>query len=218
MLRVQSPVAEAAHDVHGARSHHGGDLNIVRVDAQTGSVLAQAAALHDERDHVGGRGKLDPVIHRGDDKRLSGSAGCACSADHLRIHAGQFLQEIDRPDGVPQLKAERTEVPQLFHRLISEIVGRLDGVVVTNHVIGEYDVTLARQVDGAGRNGSDVGILQPAVSPMAVRTDHGWKSAAGRGLERTVEIAGKVVARECFEQDFFDDAIAVLDASEDLWV
>ncbi len=60
---------------------------------------------------------------------------------------GSDFQKIDRANRVPQLQAERAETPKLLHRLVAEIVRRLNGVVVPHHVVGEHHVPLPRQVD-----------------------------------------------------------------------
>ena len=44
----------------------------------------------------------------------------------------------------------------------------------------------------------------------------GGISAGRRGRERTIEIAGQIVARQCFDQNLLDDAVAILDTPEDL--
>ena len=118
---------------------------------------------------LAGRRKLDPVVDRRDMIGLRAAARRSGGPDLLAIHAGQCLQEIDRANRVPQLQPERPEAPELLHRLVAEIVRRLDGVVVAHHVVGEDHVALAREVDRARGNGGDVGVLQAAVVPMAVR-------------------------------------------------
>ena len=97
------------------------------------------------------------------------------------VDLGQRLQEIHHADGVPQLQAERAEVPELFRRG-AEIVRRLDGVVVAHHVVAEDDVALLREVDAARRHGGEHGVLQAAVVPVAVRRDDRREAAGGRGL------------------------------------
>ena len=136
---------------HRLRRHQGGDLDVIGIDAQAGGVLAERAALHDERDHVGRRGKLDAIVHRLQQEGLGGAAGGAGGADPVGIDAGQGGYEIERADAVPQLQAERAEAPDALFGLLAEFVRGLHRVVVAHLVEGEDHVALAREVDGAGR-------------------------------------------------------------------
>ena len=131
------------------------------------------------------------------------------------IDAGQRLQEIHRADGVPQLQAERPEIPELLARA-AEIVRRLDGVVVAHHVVAEDHVALLRQIDAARRYGGEHRVLQPSVVPVAVRRDDRRETAGGRGLQRAIEIAAEIVAGQRLDQHLLDAVGAVLDPAEDL--
>ncbi len=87
-------------------------------------------------------------------------------------------------------------------------------VVVPNHVVGEDDVPLPGEVDGARRDGCLVGVHQPTAVEVTVRREDGRE---GTGLpDRTVEIAGDEEVRMALEVDLLDAGPLALHASEDL--
>ena len=131
------------------------------------------------------------------------------------VHSRQRLQEIHHADRVPQLQAERSEVPELLRRT-AEIVRRLYGVVVAHHVVAEHDVALLREIDAARRHGREHRMLQPPVVPVAVRRDNRREAAGRRGFQRAIEIAAEIVAGHRLQQHLLDGVGLILDAAEDL--
>ena len=90
---------------------------------------------------------------------------------------------------------------------------QLAAVVVADHVVGEHDEALTRQVDRAGRAGRQLGVLQTPVRPMPVRRQNRRKRT---GARRPIEIAGDEKAGEALEVHLRDRVIAPACLAEDL--
>ena len=81
-----------------------------------GHVLAQATALHVERDHVDGHRDRHATIDRAEQERLRAAAGLPGHAEAVAADVGQRLEKVERADRVPELQAAETQAPQVLAR------------------------------------------------------------------------------------------------------
>src|SRR5262245_58339419 len=97
---------------------------------------------------------------------------------------------------------------------------KLIGVVVADHVIAEDDESMPGKVDASCRNGNAVRIFEPAVSPVAVGADDGWKRSGFATW--AIEVASQIETRIRFEQDLLHRVIArviaAIEATENVGV
>ena len=89
-------------------------------------------------------------------------------------------------------------------------------VIVTEHVIGEDNVTLLGKVDTARRNRTTRNVLKAAAAPMSVWTHNAGKRP--RFTFRTIEVACREEAGERFKMDFFYGVIFACHFSENIGV
>ena len=137
--------------------------------------------------------RREPIINSSENKSLCAAPRFARHGDLLRVYIGQRLHKIDSPHRIPELQAQRPERPQLLTRP-AEGVGRLDSVVVPDHVIGKDHVSLPREADGPCRNRAQRLILQPSVGPVTMRRQHARQSSSF--ADWPVQIAAEIVARQ----------------------
>src|SRR5215471_19532986 len=90
---------------------------------------------------------------------------------------------------------------------------QLPAVVVADHVVGEDDEALTREIDGARRHRVDLGVLEAAVRPVAVRREDRRKRSAA---DWAIEVAGDVEAGQALEVDLRDGVIRMTPLVEDL--
>ena len=214
--RIRRPVAGRRDQQERTRRHQGPDFEVARFQAQIRGVLAQTAALHGGGDHVDRGGDLYARIDRRQDEGLGAPARRAGAADALRVDIGQALQEIDGADAVAELERHGAQAPEAFPRAAVAVLDLPGAVVVTDHIVGEDDVTLPGEVYAAGWNGADLVILQAPPLPMAVGTDDpGERTGFPSGA---VEIPRGEEARKGLEMDLFNAVAFALDSGEDLGV
>src|SRR5262249_49569392 len=111
-------------------------------------VLTQTPALHLQRDHVDRRSHGNPIVHRGEQKRLRAATRLARCPDRIATDIRKRLQEVHRADAVPQLQTGEAEAPQVLP-LSTKRVRKLLAVAVANHVVAEDDEPLTSEADGA---------------------------------------------------------------------
>ena len=148
-------------------------------------ILAQAAALHDERHHVHRRsrrapGRPPPPAERS----VWPPPDAPATAIRPAIHLRQRLHEIQRANRVPQLQAQRREAPELIFGLVKRC-SVWQRIVVAHHVVGECHVSLARQADSQRRAGiaspsSPGGRRSSGRAASAPRAPCPWDAAAGK--------------------------------------
>src|SRR5438105_1495057 len=80
-------------------------------------------------------------------------------------------------------------------------------VVVADHVIRKGDHPLARKVDAASGNTAVLGIGHPAIGPMTMRIENGWKWS-GASAQWPVQVAAQKQAGPDLEVNLLD-AVAV---------
>ena len=102
--------------------------------------------------------------------------------------------------------------PQRCSRAPAERVRQLAAVVVADHVVGEDDESLAREVDGAARPRDQRVVLEAAVRPVPVRRQHRGKRAV---TVRPVEVAGDEESGQALEVHLRDAIARVLALVED---
>ena len=208
------PVARGGNHEHGAGGHQGTHLHIGVVEAEDGSVLTKAAALHAGGDHVDRCGNLDARVDGREGEGLGAPTRCARAADAVGGHFGKGLEKVDGPNGGPELKGKGMDAPELFF-FRAPVVGELDAVLVTNHVIHEGDDAHARQGDAPGRDRAPFAFFRAAIGPVSVGGDHAGKGAIPQGF---VEIARDEETGIGFELDLFHRVVVVGDFSGKLGV
>jgi len=144
-VRVQSPCGD------DATYRFGRDIAVISTllvpIRSPGGVLAEVASLHDGGDHVDRGGKLDAIVHGGQQKRLRATAGCTGNAQPCRIHVIQGREKVQRPKWSPKAgSSQRTERPPAAAPA-SKAMGQLDCVGVANHVISKGNIALAGKAD-----------------------------------------------------------------------
>ena len=90
----------------------GADIDVVGVDAQEGGVFTDTAALHVGRDHADGCGDVQAVVNGIEVIGLGASARFARAAQAVGIDFGEFAEEVECADAVPELKTEDADVPE----------------------------------------------------------------------------------------------------------
>ena len=139
---------------------------MLAVDPHARRILAQIAARVRRRHHTDGRVERHTIVHRRQRVGLRAAAGNARDAYARCIDIRQRLHEIESPDAIPKLHAERSKSPQLlFGR--AEFVGQLQRVVVPDHVPEKRHITLPRQIHAELRTRIERLVLQPPVGPRA---------------------------------------------------
>ena len=225
---VSRPVTSGGDHDHRARSGKRPDLHVFRVDAQVWGILTETPALHDVGDHIDRTRKTDPGIDRRDEKCLCSATRFASHSDSGRVDLRQGLQQVDRADAVPELHAKEIDAPErLPVRLVrlsraltpfavsrGEAVADRRAVVVTDHVVTERNIALHREVGGPTSGRIEVGVLEAAIGPVAVRAEDGrnFLSIADLG---PVKVAGNIKARIAFKVDLLDRISSTVDAAED---
>src|SRR5205814_6950676 len=107
------------------------DLDVVGVEPEAGEVLAQAATLHVQRDHVHRRGRRDACVDRREQEGLRAATGSARRADAIARDHRERLEKIDRTDAVPQLQAREVQSAQVLTPAAElTIVIRVTGIVL----------------------------------------------------------------------------------------
>ena len=176
-------------------------------------ILAATAALHKGRDHVDGSRRFDPLINRHQQKGLRPPTGRARAAHALGIHIRQRCEEVNHPNAVPQLQAQRADPPQGLAPPPNLPMHELVAVVVADHVVRKGHHALPREVDAATRNRPQLGVFETPPPPVAVRTG---KRRKGALAQRPVQIATDKEARQALEKDLFHRIALPLNPPEDL--
>ena len=96
--------------------------------------------------------------------------GSPGASDAFTVHIRQALQKIERADAIEKLQSHRAQTPQAFARTSVSMLYLFAAVIVTEHVIGEDNVTLLGKVDTARRNRTTRNVLKAAAAPMSVWT------------------------------------------------
>ena len=173
------------------------DLDVRRSQPEAGRVLAQAAALHVQRDHVDRHGDLHAAVNRREQERLGTAAGLARRGQRVAAHIRKGLEKIERPDAVPQLQPREAQPPQRL-ATAAERVRQLPAVVVADHVVAEDDEALTREADCARRTGRGRRVLETAVRPVPVRREDGRERAV---TDRPIQVARHEEPRNALEVD-----------------
>ena len=148
--------------------------------------------------------------------------------------SGRLEQEIEGADAVPGLQAHEALQPQ-FRLGVGEAFAMRDrlAVGVADHVVVEDDAAHAGELGAASlqriacaprsssrpplRSGSSrglvAGLVESAVGPVAVRTQHAGQLA--RLALGPVEVAADVMARHAGEEDLFDGVAVAVDLAVD---
>ena len=135
------------------------------------------------------------------------------ASNTFTVYIRQTLQKIDGADTVEELQPHRAQPPQAFARTTVSMFYLFAAVVVTEHVIGEDNVTLLREVDTARRNGAALNVLKAAAAPMPMRTHNAGEQP--RFAFRTIEVACREEAGKRFKMDFLYGVIFSFHFSED---
>ena len=164
-------------------------------------------------DHVDGSRDLYTIVHGGEHEGLGAAAGGAGAADAVGVHTVQGAEEVNRPDGVPELEAHHADAPEVLHKTAEAPVDDLVAVVVADHVVREDGVSLAGEVDAAAGDRSQVRVFKAAGFPVAMRTDD-----AGGGpflAEGPVEVTADEESGEGFKVGLFDGVPLAFDTAAD---
>src|SRR5579862_5533682 len=90
----------------------------------------------------------------------------------------------------------------------------LDRVGVAHHVVGEYDVSLARQANSERRPRIDGVVLKTPVRPMTLRIENAGMLRLF--VARAVKVPAEPESGQGFDQNLFDGVIFRHNLAEDL--
>ena len=83
---IASPIPSGRNHEQRAGRGHGSDLDVIRIEAQVGSILANVSSLHEVGNHIDRGCHAHPLVHSRQQERLRPSAGCAGHGNALRVH------------------------------------------------------------------------------------------------------------------------------------
>ena len=109
---VLRPVLCGTDEDEGFGREGGADIDVVGVDTQQGRVFTDTAALHVGGDHADGCGDVQAVINGIEVIGLGASARFARATQAVGIDFGEFAEEVEYADAVPELKTEDADVPE----------------------------------------------------------------------------------------------------------
>ena len=155
--------------------------------------------MHVAGDHVDGRGNADAVIDSREKKGLCAAARGTGGGDAAAVRIGERLSVIDHTERVPELHAEGAEGPELV-RLGDEIVGKLTGIAVADHIPGQHQIALGCKIDGEAGDGVIFAMGEAALLPVAVGSEDNGEGAM-QGSGREIEFRAEEVAGESFDQE-----------------
>ena len=146
---IDSPIAGCRHQQKRSWGHGRSNFHVVYMQAQMALILTIASALHVGRYHVDHNGGPDSIVDRPEQESLRPPARGSGAANAFAIHFFQRREKIYYSDTVPQLQAQDPNAPQILPLPAEAAVLDLIAILVPCHVVGKYDMALARQIDAA---------------------------------------------------------------------